>query len=77
MCSSDLVDLAPSSLARRGFPLLAGLLRLDRWSREDGVVSLAAAWPPERVLACLPRARTARLRRRFPFRWSLELPPDG
>lgn len=65
------VDLRPSALARRFFPLVARLLRLDPVSWEDGVISLAAAWPLERVRKVLPAGARYRLRRRFPFRWSL------
>lgn len=66
-----IVDLYPSALARRFFPLVARLLRLDSVSWQDGVVSLAAAWPFERVRKVLPPGVRYRLRRRFPFRWSL------
>lgn len=65
------VDLRPSTLARRFFPLVARLLRLDPFTWEDGVISLAAAWPLERVRKVLPAGARYRLRRRFPFRWSL------
>lgn len=67
------VDLRPSALARRFFPLVARLLRLDPVSWHDGVISLAAAWPFARVREVLPPRTRYRLRRRFPFRWSLVL----
>lgn len=69
------VDLRPSAIARRFFPLVAGLLRLDPVSWHDGIASLAAAWPFERVRKVLPPGARYRLRRRFPFRWSLVVLP--
>lgn len=66
-----IVDLRPSALARRLFPLLARVLRMEAAAWEDGVTSLAAAWPFERVRRVLPQGLRYTLRRRFPFRWSL------
>ncbi|MGH9379696.1 MAG: methyltransferase domain-containing protein [Thermoanaerobaculia bacterium] len=66
-----IVDLRPSMLARRFFPALARVLRMDTVAWEDGVTSLAAAWPLPRVRRVLPRHVRYALRRRFPFRWSL------
>jgi SAM-dependent methyltransferase len=60
-------DLAPSPLARLGWPLLAALLRLHPVSRHDGLLSLRHAPAPADLAAC---ARAAGLRD-----WSLHRHP--
>jgi hypothetical protein len=66
-------DLHRHALSYRGFPLLAGLLRVHRIVREDGQLSIArsfrvAEWRDILAAAGVP----GRIVRYFPFRLCVE-----
>jgi len=69
------VDLRQSALARRIAPLFIAALGVGPITRHDGRVSLARAWSLAAVAALVDGQPVTELRRRFPFRFSLVLPP--
>lgn len=71
------VDLRASRLGRRLGRLLVPLTGAGPITRHDGRVSLAKAWPLDRVaeLAGETGLEVLELRKRFPFRFSLLLRP--
>jgi SAM-dependent methyltransferase len=71
------VDLRQSALARRLAPLFIAALGVGPITRHDGRVSLTRAWPLPAVAALVADQPVTELRRRFPFRFSLVLPPSA
>lgn len=69
------VDLRRSRLGRRLGPLLIAACGAGPITRHDGRVSLARAWAPADVARLFADQPVAELRRRFPLRFSLVLPP--
>jgi SAM-dependent methyltransferase len=55
--------------------VVMGLLRLGPVASYDGRVSLDQSWTEEEVRSTVPAHAIVELRRRWPFRWSLELRP--
>ena len=73
-----LVDLRRNRLAAWLIRLLFPVLRIGEIARTDGLLSVRQSWtvPEIRALARQAAWPVTRLRRRFPFRWSMIVAPD-
>jgi len=69
------VDLRRSRLAGWLIRGLFPLLGIGRVARHDGLLSIRQSWALREVRALVADLPVEELRRRFPFRWSLVLPP--
>jgi SAM-dependent methyltransferase len=70
-------DIRRSALGGMLGRLVLGLLRLGPVASHDGRVSLDQGWTEREVQGTVPANAIVELRRRWPFRWSLELRPEG
>jgi SAM-dependent methyltransferase len=71
------VDIRRSRLGGALGRLVLTLLRMGPVTAHDGRVSLDQGWTLADVRACAPAGAVVALRRRWPFRWALELAPGG
>ncbi len=72
------VDIRRSRLGSVLGRLVLALLRMGPVTAHDGRVSLDQSWTLDEVRASAPAGAIVALRRRWPFRWVLELTPgDG
>ena len=73
-----LVDLRRNRLAAWLIRLLFPVLRIGEIAKTDGLLSVRQSWsvPEIRALAHAAAWPVTRLRRRFPFRWSMLIESD-